>query len=38
MRELEVLELSALTISEAMAHYQNLYQEKAQQATLRASE
>ena len=29
MRELEALELSALTVSEAMAHYQNLYQEKA---------
>jgi hypothetical protein len=28
MRELEALELSALTISEALAHYQNLYQEK----------
>jgi hypothetical protein len=26
MRELEALELSALTISEALAHYQNLYQ------------
>jgi hypothetical protein len=34
MRELEALELSALTISEALAHYQNLYQEKAQQAIL----
>ncbi|SHE22518.1 hypothetical protein [methanotrophic endosymbiont of Bathymodiolus puteoserpentis (Logatchev)] len=38
MRELEALELSALTISEALAHYQNLYQEKAQQAILRAFE
>jgi hypothetical protein len=28
MRELEALELSALTIFEALAHYQNLYQEK----------
>jgi hypothetical protein len=37
MRELEALELSALT-SEAMARYQNLYQEKAQQAILRAFE
>jgi hypothetical protein len=29
MRELEALELSALTISEAMAHYQNIYQKKS---------
>ncbi|TXL03774.1 hypothetical protein BMR07_14290 [Methylococcaceae bacterium CS1] len=29
MRELEALRLSALTISEAIAYYQNLYQEKA---------
>ena len=37
MRELEALELSSLT-SEAMARYQNRYQEKAQQAILRAFE
>lgn len=34
MRELEALEISALTISEAIAHYQELYREKAQQAIL----
>ena len=38
MRELEALEISAFTISEAMAHYKNLYQEKAKQAILRAFE
>ncbi|GFO76437.1 hypothetical protein BPLS_P4214 [Bathymodiolus platifrons methanotrophic gill symbiont] len=38
MRELEALELSALTISEAMAHYQNIYQEKVQQAILKGFE
>ena len=30
MRKLEALELSALTISEAVVHYQNFYQKKAQ--------
>ena len=33
-RELEALKLSPLTISEAMAHYQELYRDKAQNAIL----
>ncbi len=34
MREFEALGLSALTISEAMAHFSNSYQEQAQKAIL----
>lgn len=38
LKELEVLNISDLTISEALAHYQYHYLEKAQQVILKPSE
>lgn len=38
LKEIENLNISDLTISEALAHYQHHYLEKAQQAILKPSE